>query len=53
MAKRDTRKIYKYSLDTHCWFLDKMPSKRTKRAKAKDRQNAKKEIHLELLKRST
>jgi hypothetical protein len=44
MSKRDTKKISHYSLQTQSWSLDKMPSKKTKKAKVKERQNGKKEI---------
>lgn len=44
MAKRDTLKTSYYSLRIQEQSLDKMPSKKTKKAKAKERQYGKKEI---------
>ena len=43
MAKRDTAKVAKLSRDAYEWNADKMPSKKTKRAKVKERQVGKKE----------
>lgn len=48
MSKRDTLKVTKRSLDIQEMSLDKMPSKRTKKAKVKERQEGKKEIRKEL-----
>lgn len=44
MARRDTLRTAWASLKAQCWSLDKMPSKKTKKAKAKERQTGKKEI---------
>jgi hypothetical protein len=48
MAKRDTRKTARYSNLTQAWSLDIMPHKSTKKAKAKERQQAKKLVDEEL-----
>lgn len=47
MSKVDKTKIYQTSLKQQDMALDKMPSKRTKKAKAKMRQHGKKEIRKE------
>lgn len=44
MGARDTLKIMKRSLNTQEMSLDQMPSKKTKKAKAKERQMGKKII---------
>jgi len=48
MSKRDTLKTSQYSLKTQEMSLDKMPSKRTKKAKVKERQMGKKVIRKSL-----
>jgi hypothetical protein len=49
MSKRDTKKVNKKSILAQDWALDKPPHKSTKKAKAKERQDGKKEINLELI----
>lgn len=44
MAKRDTKRVAKRSLDAQSWALDIMPHKSIKKHKAKERQDGKKEI---------
>lgn len=44
MARRDTMKTMHYSLKIQEQSLDKMPSKKTKKAKAKERQTGRKVI---------
>jgi hypothetical protein len=44
MAKRDTRRVANSERLKYQWHSDKMPHKSTKRAKAKERQDGKKEI---------
>jgi len=43
MAKRDTKKTLQYSIRSQTWSLDIAPSKKTKKAKAKSRQEGRKE----------
>lgn len=47
MGKVDKLKTAKLHRDKHEWFADKMPSKKTKRAKASERQQGRKEIRKE------
>lgn len=44
MSKVDRIKAYQRSLDQQAWALDMMPSKKTKKAKAKMREQNRKEI---------
>ena len=44
MAKRDTAKVAKRSVQAQEWALDVNPHKSTKKAKAKERQAGRKEI---------
>lgn len=44
MAKRDTKRTSHYSIHSQEWSLDINPHKSTKKAKAKERQDGKKEI---------
>lgn len=48
VAKRDTARVAKRSIQAQEWSLDINPHKSTKRAKAKERQDGKKEIRKEL-----
>ena len=48
MGKRDTKRVAKRSVQTQEWSLDVNPHKSTKKAKAKERQDGKKEIRKEL-----
>lgn len=48
MAKRDTKRVAKRSIQSQNWALDINPHKSTKKAKAKERQDGKKEIREEL-----
>lgn len=47
MAKRDTKMVAKRSVQAQGWSLDVNPHKSTKKAKAKERQQARKEIRKE------
>lgn len=47
MAKRDTARVAKRSVQAQEWSLDVRPHKSTKKAKAKERQAGKKEIRNE------
>lgn len=44
MAKLDTKRTYHYSIKAQSWALDVNPHKSTKKAKAKERQEGRKEI---------
>ena len=48
VGKRDTKRVAKRSVQTQEWSLDVNPHKSTKKAKAKERQDGKKEIRKEL-----
>jgi hypothetical protein len=48
MSKVDRVKAYQRSLDQQAWALDKMPDKKTRKAKAKMREQNRKEIKEEL-----
>jgi hypothetical protein len=48
VAKRDTARVAKRSIQAQEWSLDVNPHKSTKKAKAKERQAGRKEIREEL-----
>lgn len=48
MAKRDTARVAKRSIQAQEWSLDVNPHKSTKKAKAKERQDGRKEIRKSL-----
>jgi hypothetical protein len=48
VAKRDTARVMKRTIQAQEWSLDINPHKSTKKAKAKERQAGKKEIRKEL-----
>lgn len=48
MAKRDTKRVAKRSIQAQEWALDIPPHNTVKKHKAKERQDAKKEIKKEL-----
>ena len=47
MARRDKKRVAHYSVKAQDWSLDIPPHKSTKKAKAKERQDGKKEIREE------
>lgn len=48
MSKRDTKKVNRMSVRAQEWALDINPHKSTKKAKARERQDGRKEIREEL-----